>query len=163
MKNIFCKRLLFNFFNGSVLHGPTIRFIIFWDLSMFHQVFLSPQVKPYAIITYKLGIYEFPDELLKDLKLPIHKAHINIPPKERIRSQYPVPHHPPPTQPPPDNTQHPIPPPPANTRNTHAPRMRPRPQSTQDFIARSKITHDLFFCFVFFFFFLRLSLFPYIT
>ena len=75
---------------------------------MFHQVFLSLQVKRYAIITYKLGIYEFPDELLKDLKLTIHKAHINIPPKERIRSQYPAPHHPPPTQPPPGTEpQHP--------------------------------------------------------
>ena len=75
---------------------------------MFHQVLLSPQVKRYVIITYKLGIYEFPDELLKDFKLTIHKAHINIAPKERIRSQYPAPHHPPPTQPPPGTEpQHP--------------------------------------------------------
>ena len=47
---------------------------------MFHQVFLSPQVKRCAIITYKHGIYEFPEELLKDLGL----IDIDIPRKERI-------------------------------------------------------------------------------
>ena len=40
---------------------------------MFYQIFLSPQVKPYAIITYKHGTYELPSdlrlaELLKDLR-----------------------------------------------------------------------------------------------
>ena len=37
----------------------------------FHQIFLSPQVKRWAIITYKLCIYELPHELLGDLRLQI--------------------------------------------------------------------------------------------
>ena len=36
---------------------------------MFYQIFLSPQVKRYAIITYKHGIYELPHELPKNLRL----------------------------------------------------------------------------------------------
>ena len=36
---------------------------------MFFQIFLSPQVKQWAIITYKLGIYELPRELPNDLRL----------------------------------------------------------------------------------------------
>ena len=43
--------------------------IIFWDFSIFHQIFLSPQVKRLAIITYKSGIYEVPHELSNDLRL----------------------------------------------------------------------------------------------
>ena len=35
---------------------------------MFYQIFLSPQVKRWAIITYKHGINELPQELPKDLK-----------------------------------------------------------------------------------------------
>ena len=35
---------------------PTIRFIIFWDFSMFYQIFHSPQVKRLAIITCKHDI-----------------------------------------------------------------------------------------------------------
>ena len=46
-----------------------IFFIIFWDFLMFHQIFLSPQVKRCAIITYKHGIYELPHELTKVLRL----------------------------------------------------------------------------------------------
>ena len=38
---------------------------------MFYQIFLSPQVKRCAIITYKHGIYELPHELLNDLRLGI--------------------------------------------------------------------------------------------
>ena len=49
----------------------TIIFIIFWDFLMFHQIFLSPQVKRCAIITYKHGIYELPHELPNDLRLRI--------------------------------------------------------------------------------------------
>ena len=30
---------------------------------MFYQVFVSPQVKRWAIITYKNGIYELPNDL----------------------------------------------------------------------------------------------------
>ena len=40
---------------------------------MFYQIFLSPQVKRCAIITYKHGIYELSHNLpndLKNLKLP---------------------------------------------------------------------------------------------
>ena len=36
---------------------------------MFNQIFLSPEVKRCAIITYKQGIYEFPHELPNDLRL----------------------------------------------------------------------------------------------
>ena len=36
---------------------------------MFYQIFLSPQVKRWAIITYKYGNYELPNELLNDLGL----------------------------------------------------------------------------------------------
>ena len=36
---------------------------------MFYQFFFSPQVKRWAIITYKHGICELPHELLNDLRL----------------------------------------------------------------------------------------------
>ena len=42
-------------------------FIIFWDFLMFYQIFLSPQVKRWAIVTYKHGIYELPNELRNNL------------------------------------------------------------------------------------------------
>ena len=35
---------------------------------MFNQIFLSPQVKLWAIITYKHGIYDLPHELPNDLR-----------------------------------------------------------------------------------------------
>ena len=38
---------------------------------MFYQIFLSPQVKRCAIITYKHGIYDLPHELRNDLKFRI--------------------------------------------------------------------------------------------
>ena len=38
---------------------------------MFYQLFLSSQVKGWAIITYKHGIYELPDELPNDFRLRI--------------------------------------------------------------------------------------------
>ena len=38
---------------------------------MFYQIFLSPQMKRCAIITYKHGIYELPHELPNDLRLRI--------------------------------------------------------------------------------------------
>ena len=46
----------------------TISFTIFWDFSMFYQIFLSVQLKLWPIITYKHGIYEFPHVLLNDLR-----------------------------------------------------------------------------------------------
>ena len=38
---------------------------------MFYQIFLSLQVKRCAIITYKHGMYELPNELPNDLRLRI--------------------------------------------------------------------------------------------
>ena len=38
---------------------------------MFSQILLSPQVKRWAIITYKHRIYELPHELSNDLRLRI--------------------------------------------------------------------------------------------
>ena len=49
----------------------TFSFIIFWDFSMFYQIFLSSQVKRWAIIAYKHCIYELPHELLNDLRFKI--------------------------------------------------------------------------------------------
>ena len=50
---------------------PTISLIIFWAFLMFYQIFLSQQVKRWAIITYKHGIYELPHELPNNLRLTI--------------------------------------------------------------------------------------------
>ena len=49
----------------------TVIFVLFWDSLMFHQVFLSPQVKKCAIITYRHAIYELPHELPNNLRLRI--------------------------------------------------------------------------------------------
>ena len=38
---------------------------------MFYQIFLGPQEKTYAIISYKHGIWELPHELPNDLRLEI--------------------------------------------------------------------------------------------
>ena len=38
---------------------------------MFYQIFLLPQVKRWAIITYKHGIYELPQGLPNNLRLRI--------------------------------------------------------------------------------------------
>ena len=48
-------------------HYYTISFIMFWDFSMFYQIFLSPQVKRCAIITYKHGIFKLPHEFYNSL------------------------------------------------------------------------------------------------
>ena len=48
---------------------PTVIFIIFWGFLMFYQIFLSPQVKRSAILTYKHGIYKLSRELSNDLRL----------------------------------------------------------------------------------------------
>ena len=47
----------------------TIIFIIFWDILMVKQIFLSPQVKRSVIISNKHGIYQLAHELLNDLRL----------------------------------------------------------------------------------------------
>ena len=43
--------------------------IILSEFLMFHQFFLSPQVKGNLIISNKSGIYELPNELPNDLRL----------------------------------------------------------------------------------------------
>ena len=45
--------------------------IIFWELVMFYEIFLSPQVEQSAILSNKHGIYELPHELPNDLRLTI--------------------------------------------------------------------------------------------
>ena len=45
---------------------------------MFYQIFLSPQVKRYAIISNKHGIYVLPQELSNDLKQEISKYQENL-------------------------------------------------------------------------------------
>ena len=40
------------------LVGTTISFIMFWDFSIFYQIYLQPQVKWWKIITYKHAIYD---------------------------------------------------------------------------------------------------------
>ena len=49
----------------------TISFATFLDFSIFYQILLSSQMKRWAIITYKHGIYELPHELPNDLRLRI--------------------------------------------------------------------------------------------
>ena len=46
-------------------------FIILLAFFMYYQIFYSLQVKQYAIITYKHGIYELPHELSNNIKLRI--------------------------------------------------------------------------------------------
>ena len=45
---------------------------------MFHQIFLSPQVKRCAITTCKHGIYKLPHELTNNLRLRILGNYKNI-------------------------------------------------------------------------------------
>ena len=42
--------------NSYMTYQATITFIIFWDFSMFYQIFLSAQVKRCVLTTYKHGI-----------------------------------------------------------------------------------------------------------
>ena len=64
---LFCLSLFLNPFGVA----PAISFIIFLDFLMFYQIILSQQVKRWAIITYKHGIYQLPHELPNDLRLRI--------------------------------------------------------------------------------------------
>ena len=54
-----------------MLDKATIIFIIFRDFLMFYQIFLSPQVKQWVIITYNHGIYELSHNLANELRLRI--------------------------------------------------------------------------------------------
>ena len=47
----------------------TIMEIILWDVLMFYQIFLSPQVKRRAITSNKQSVYELHYELPNDLRL----------------------------------------------------------------------------------------------
>ena len=47
----------------------TIIFITFWDFLMFYQIFISPQVRRCATITYKHGTYELLHKLPNDLRI----------------------------------------------------------------------------------------------
>ena len=61
---------------------------------MFYQIFLSPQVTRWAVITYRHGIYEVPYELPNDLKLKDLRKLENIrkaPNPHRMLSQRPAP------------------------------------------------------------------------
>ena len=55
----------------ELLKKTTISCIIFRDFSMFYQIFVSPQVKRWSIITDKHSVYELPHELPNNLKLRI--------------------------------------------------------------------------------------------
>ena len=68
-----CQKSKMTSFASSVAptSRSTISFKIFWDFSMFYQIFLSLQVNRSAIITYKHGIYELPHELPNNLRLRI--------------------------------------------------------------------------------------------
>ena len=61
---------------------------------MFYKIFLSPQVKRCAIITYKHGIYELPHELPNNLRLEKQKLNFSrsalFHMKTRVNLKYPV-------------------------------------------------------------------------
>ena len=59
------KLLLKNKFHQKI---ATIITIILWDVWMFYQIFLSPQVKRSTNISNKKGVYQLPHELPNDLK-----------------------------------------------------------------------------------------------
>ena len=62
---------------GAVnMGGGTILVIIFWDFLMFYQIFLSPQVKRFVIISNRHGIYK----LSNDLRLHRHEIPPPVPP-----------------------------------------------------------------------------------
>ena len=86
---------LIYFFDKKETLIPTISFIIFWDFLMFYQLFVLPQVKRWAIITSKHGIYELPHELANHLRLRILKQILSL--KKKCRCMCPLrPHLPPP-------------------------------------------------------------------
>ena len=70
---------------------------------MFYQLFLSPQVKRWAIITYKHGIYELPHELANHLRLTILKQIFSLEKNmEACAPCTPISPPPPPANPPPN-------------------------------------------------------------
>ena len=66
------KRLLFGVINiTDEFTKPTIMVIIFRDILLFEQIFLSPQVKRSVVISNKHDMYELPHELLNNIRLRI--------------------------------------------------------------------------------------------
>ena len=66
------KRLLFGVVNiTDEFTKPTIMVIIFRDILLFEQIFLSPQVKRSVVISNKHDMYELPHELLNKIRLRI--------------------------------------------------------------------------------------------
>ena len=64
-ERLICKDLFNHFYCNNLFtkNQSEIRFMMFWDFSVFYQIFLSPQGERWAIITYKDGIYELPNDL----------------------------------------------------------------------------------------------------
>ena len=59
---------------------------------MFYPIFLSPQVKRWAIITYKYGIYQLPHVLPNDFRLRMKLGNIReVSKPHRMIAQCPVP------------------------------------------------------------------------
>ena len=71
LPTFFSERYITITLTGTQSKISTIIFLIFREFLMFFEIFLSPQVKKCAIITYKHGIYELPHELPNDLILRI--------------------------------------------------------------------------------------------
>ena len=73
------KKAMSKFGTKNALFGyfwATISFIIFWNFSMFYQMFLSPQEKRWSIIIYKHGINKFSHKLPNDLRLRKYKESV---------------------------------------------------------------------------------------
>ena len=71
LPTVFSERYITITLTGTQSKISTIIFLIFREFLMFFEIFLSPQVKKCAIITYKHGICELPHELPNDLILRI--------------------------------------------------------------------------------------------
>ena len=74
----------------SSLQTATIIFIIFWDSLMFYQLFLSPQVKRWAIITYTHCIGDLSHELPNNLRLRKLGSIRKVSKRHRITAQSPA-------------------------------------------------------------------------
>ena len=83
------KLKLNNFRPQMIEQLATTTFIILWDFLVLKQIFLSPQGKRCAIITYKNGIYEFRHNLMNNLRLAILGSFISTAcsPHEKIEKQ----------------------------------------------------------------------------
>ena len=58
--------------HGSSIYvrmSPTILVVILWDVLVFAQISLSPQVKRSVIISNKIGLYKLPHKMTNDLNL----------------------------------------------------------------------------------------------